>query len=347
MSKPAGTRHPLVELTLTRVLEFVREPEAVFWVIVFPMILAFALGIAFRSKGEEPVHAGVLGADTAAVTTALTSAGGITVHTLEPERADLALRDGVVQVIVIPGDPPSYRFDPTRPESRLARVVVDTALQRAAGREDKFAAGEQRMAVVGARYIDWLIPGLVGMNIMGTSMWGVGFAIVWARSRKLLKRLAATPMSRVHYLMGQLLSRLLFLVVEVGALLIFAWLAFSVPVFGSLIVLAIVSFVGALSFGALSLLIASRAKTVEAASGWMNLVMLPGWVVSGVFFSSANFPAVTQPFIHALPLTALIDALRAVMLDGASLVGVSGELAILAAWTVVPFVIALRVFRWQ
>lgn len=346
MSSPRS-RHPLVELTLTRVLEFVREPEAVFWVVVFPMILAFALGIAFRSKGEEPVHAGVLGTDTAAVTAALTSAGGITVHTLEPERADLALRDGVVQVIVIPGEPPSYRFDPTRPESRLARLVVDAALQRAAGREDRFAAGEQRMSVVGARYIDWLIPGLVGMNIMGTSMWGVGFAIVWARARKLLKRLAATPMSRVHYLLGQLLSRLLFLIVEVGALLIFAKLVFSVPVFGSLFVLAIVSFVGALSFGALSLLIASRAKTVEAASGWMNLVMLPGWVVSGVFFSSANFPAVTQPFIHALPLTALIDALRAVMLDGASLVGVSGELAILAAWTVVPFIVALRIFRWQ
>jgi ABC-2 type transport system permease protein len=347
MSSRTPSRHPLYELTVMRVREFVREPEAVFWVIVFPMLLAFALGIAFRSKGDEPVHAGVIGGDVAAITAALTSAGGITVHQLDAERADLALRDGVVQVVVLPGEPPTYRFDPTRPESRLARVVVDAALQRAAGREDKFMAGEQRLAVVGARYIDWLIPGLVGMNIMGTSMWGVGFAIVWARSRRLLKRLAATPMSRVHYLMGQLLSRLLFLVVEVGALLVFARLVFSVPVFGSLFVLAIVAFVGALSFGALSLLIASRAKTVEAASGWMNLVMLPGWVVSGVFFSSANFPAATQPFIHALPLTALIDALRAVMLDGASLVAVSGELAILVAWTVVPFIVALRIFRWQ
>lgn len=348
MTDTRASRHPLYELTLARVLEFVREPEAVFWVVVFPIVLAFALGIAFRSKGEEPVHAGVLsGAGSEAVSETLAAAPGITVHPLTRDRADLALRDGEVQVVVVPGEPPAYRFDATRPESRLARLVVDAALQRAAGRDDRFVAGEQRLEVIGARYIDWLIPGLLGMNIMGTGMWGVGFSIVWARTRKLLKRLAATPMSRFDFLVAQVLARMVFLVVEVGALLVFAWAVFSVPVRGSFVALAAVSLLGALAFGGLSLLIASRARTVESASGWMNFVMLPGWILSGVFFSSANFPAVTQPFIHALPLTALNDALRAVMLDGATLIGVSGEMAILGAWTVATFVIALRIFRWQ
>jgi ABC-type multidrug transport system permease subunit len=348
MSKPAPARHPLFELTVVRVREFTREPEAVFWVIVFPLVLAFALGIAFRSKGEEAVRAGVVaGEGSEAVVAALADAPGIQTRVVAPDRADLALRDGDVQVVVLPGDPPVYRFDPTRPESRLARVVVDGALQRAAGRQDRFTADQETLDVVGARYIDWLVPGLLGMNIMGTGMWAVGFAIVWARTKKLLKRLAATPMSRAHYLLAQVLARLVFLVVEVTALLVFAWAVFAVPVRGSLVTLAVVAVIGAMAFGGLSLLIASRAKTIEAASGWMNAVMLPGWILSGVFFSASNFPAAMQPLIHALPLTALNEALRAVMLDGASMAAVSSELAIMSAWTLVSFVAALKLFRWQ
>jgi ABC-2 type transport system permease protein len=196
-------------------------------------------------------------------------------------------------------------------------------------------------------YIDWLIPGLLGMNIMGTGMWSVGFAIVWARTKNLLKRFAATPMSRAHYLMAHILARMVFLGIEVGALLIFAWFAFSVSTRGSLLLLSAVAVLGALAFGGIGLLVASRARTIEAVSGWMNAVMMPMWVLSGIFFSSANFPAVTQPFIHALPLTALNDAFRAVMLDGASVPAIATELLILSAWTVVTFGIALRVFRWK
>jgi ABC-type multidrug transport system permease subunit len=348
MSDRGGASHPIVELTLTRIREFLREPEAVFWVVCFPILIAFALGVAFRGKGEEVVHAGVIAGDGAAgVRAALERAPRLRVHDLSRERADLALRDGEVQVLVVPGSPPTYRFDPTRPESRLARLAVDAALQRAAGRADRFEAGEERVELAGSRYIDWLIPGLLGMNIMGTGMWGIGFAIVHARSRRVLKRLAATPMSRVHFLLAQMLARLVFLGLEVGALLLFAWLMFQVPLKGSLATLTGVTLLGALSFAGLGLLIASRPRTIEAVSGLMNFAMVPMWVLSGVFFSSANFPPVTQPFIRALPLTALNDALRAVMLDGASVVGIAPELAVMTAWTAVCFAIALRVFRWR
>ncbi|MEI6669829.1 MAG: ABC transporter permease [Acidobacteriota bacterium] len=348
MSEPRVTRHPLVELTLARVKEFVREPEAVFWVLVFPIVLAFALGIAFRTKGDEPVYAGVMaGRGSAEVAAALSGAPGIRARVVEPDQADRALRNGAVQVVVIPGPPPTYRFDPTRPESRLARLAVDGALQTMAGRADRFTPGEQAMQVIGSRYIDWLIPGLLGMNIMGTGMWGIGFAIVWARTKHLLKRFAATPMSRSHYLLAHILARMVFLGVEVGALLLFARLAFSVSSRGSLLLVGGVAVAGSLAFGGLSLLVASRARTIEAVSGWMNAVMLPMWVLSGVFFSSANFPAAMQPLIRALPLTALIDAFRAVMLDGASIPGIARELLTLVAWTLVSFAIALRVFRWK
>jgi ABC-2 type transport system permease protein len=343
-----GSRPPLVELTLVRVRELLREPEAVFWVVFFPIVLALALGVAFQTKGDEPVDVGVpAGGGGERLATALAAAPGVTVKRIEAARADLALRDGVVQIVVWPGEPPTYRFDPTRPESRLARVVVDATLQRAAGRVDRFNAGEQRLEVVGARYIDWLVPGLLGMNIMGTGLWGISFSIVWARMRKLLKRLAATPMSRAHYLLAQVLARLVFLVVEAGTLLGVAWLVFRVPVRGSFVTLAGVSVLGAMAFAGLALLTASRARTIEAASGWVNVVQVPMWILSGVFFSSAHFPAAVQPLIRLLPLTALNTALRAVMLDGASPVAIAAELAVLAGWTVATLALALRLFRWR
>lgn len=345
---------PLVELTRARLLEFLREPEAVFWTFVFPLVLAFALGIAFRSQGREPVFAGVVssgeatapaaGADLAAL---LERSADIRVRRLSPPEADRALRDGEVQVVVRPGNPPTYRFDPTRPESQRARLVVDAVLQQAAGRVDRFAPRLEPLELVGSRYIDWLVPGLLGLNIMGTSMWSIGFSVVWARSRRVLKRLAATPMRRRDYLLAQMLARLVFLVLEAGGLLVFAAWMFSVPIRGSLVTVSGVVLLGSLAFGGLGLLVASRVQTIEAVSGWMNFSMVPMWVVSGVFFTSAHFPAAAQPFIHALPLTALNDALRAVMLDGAAPRAITGELAILAAWCLGCFAIALRIFRWK
>jgi ABC-type multidrug transport system permease subunit len=348
MSDNGGARHPLLELTLARVREFVREPEAVFWVFFFPILLAFGLGIAFRHQGDAPVAAGVrAGAGADALVSVLASAGTVRARTLGPTEEGQALRDGAIDVVVVPGDPPTYLFDATRPESRVARMVVDTALQRARGRQDAFVAREERVEVIGSRYIDWLIPGLLGMNIMGTGMWGIGFSLVMARSKRVLKRLAATPMSRADYLLSQLLARLVFLVLEVGALLLFGRLVFGVPVRGSIGAVATVAVAGALSFGGLALVIAARPRTIEAVSGWMNFVMLPMWVLSGVFFSSAHFPAAVQPFIRALPLTALNDGLRRVMLDGASLAAVSPQLVVLGAWGGVCFALALKIFRWR
>jgi ABC-2 type transport system permease protein len=340
--------NPLVELTRSRFLEFIREPEAVFWVFAFPIIMTCALGIAFRARGTEPIIAGVIeqqGADQ--VVAALEQNGGFTVRRIEAANADRALRDGKAPVIVVPGDPPTYRFDEARAESQVARLAVDAALQRAAGRADAFAPVQEPIKAVGSRYIDWLVPGLLGMNIMGTGMWGVGFAIVQARSKKLLKRLIATPMSKTHYLLSLVLSRLVTLTLEVVIIIGFAWLVFDVAVHGPIWALAAIALVGATAFGSLGVFVASRARTIEAVSGLMNLVMLPMWVLSGVFFAATNFPDVMQPFIRVLPLTALIDALRIVTNEGRSLDAVLPQIAILAAWGSISFVLSLKLFRWQ
>ena len=340
--------HPLIELTRCKVLELVREPEALFWVFFFPILLAAALGIAFRSSAPPPLPIAILeGQGASEIAASLEATPELSAEPLDADRARAELRAGRVALVVIPGDPWTYWYDPTRPESRLARLETDRALQSAAGRLDAHATTVREVTERGSRYIDFLVPGLLGMNLMGTGMWGIGFYIVNARSRRLLKRLTAAPMRRSHYLLSQIGGRLAFLVPEVAALLVFAALVFDVPLHGSWLAFGVVTLLGAMTFSGLGLLIASRARTIEGVSGLMNVVMLPMWILSGTFFSTVRFPDWLQPAIQALPLTALNDGLRAVMIDGAGLAGLAGELAIGAAWCVGAFAAALAMFRWR
>ena len=347
-SRDVPVRHPLVELTLARVRELVREPEAVFWVFVFPILLAGILGLAFRSRPPDALPVAVVaGSAAASRLAALRAEPSLRPEVLAEPEARAALGRGRVVLVVSAGEPPAYTYDPTQPESRAARLAVDGALQRAAGRADAFTAGAVEITEPGARYVDFLVPGLLGMNLMGTGMWGVGFSLVVARNGKLLKRLVAAPAKRSHLLGAQLLSRLIFLVPEAGALLLFAYFLLGVPLRGSLARARRRVAAGALAFTGLGLLTAARPRTIEGVSGIMNLVMVPMWVFSGIFFSTERFPAAIQPFIQALPLTALNDALRAVMLEGAGLVAVAPELLNLTLWGVVSFAVALKIFRWQ
>jgi ABC-type polysaccharide/polyol phosphate export permease len=344
-------RPGLRALILVRFREFFREPEAVFWVYIFPILLATGLGIAFRSQPAERVPVGWAGWTGARpeLLAALERDSGFSVTRFDDSvSAARELRNGRVALVVVPGaDSIYYRLDDTRPEAAAGRLRADDALQRAAGRTDPLATGSEIVRERGSRYIDFLLPGLLGMNLMGSGMWGSGFAIVDARKRKLLKRLAATPMSRSDYLASFLLAQLVLLVLEVGSILVFGVLAFGVPVRGSLATLGLVCAVGSLAFGGLGLLAAARPRTIEGASGLMNFIMLPMWVLSGVFFSASRFPEVVQPLIRALPLTALVDALRSIMLEGASLAGVGTELTVLTVWLAVSFGLALKLFRWQ
>ena len=339
---------PLVQLTLARMREFVREPEALFWVFGFPIVLAFALGIAFRGRGPEALRVGVAaGPGDTALAAALDAAPELGATVFASAEAARRLRTGAIALLVVPGDPLVYRYDSTRTESRLARLEVDAVVQRVRGRQDPVGVRDERVAAPGSRYIDFLIPGLLGMNLMGSGLWGVGFSVVQARQKRLLKRLMATPMRRSHYLASYILSRLAFLVVEVAALIGFGWLTFGVGVRGSIVTLAAVAVVGALAFSGIGLLVASRARTIEAVSGLMNLVMLPMWILSGTFFSYARFPDAMQPLVRTLPLTALNDSLRGVMIDGATLGTVARPLAVVMAWGAVSFVVALKIFRWR
>jgi ABC transporter DrrB family efflux protein len=386
------SRHnPLLQLMLARFREFYREPEVIFWVYGFPVLLAVGLGIAFANREPEPPVVDVQ--ETPELSLAPTSqvnhpegaarlSAPDLLEKLQKNSIHAELHDaaacrqryftGKTALYVIQG-PGGYKYvyDPTRPESLLARSRVEEVVLRheagvqtaqpaadahAGGKEDvhQWRAGKTTWQTSdalttepGNRYIDFLLPGLMGMNLMGGGFWGVGFVLVDMRVRKLLKRLLATPMRRDSFLLSILGSRMGFMLPEMVVLVLLGRFGFGVPIVGSVLTLIIVILLGALAFSGLGLLIACRTSKTETVSGLMNLAMLPQWLLSGIFFSSKRFPDVMQPFIQALPLTQLNDALREVMLEGASLAAIGWRLTILAAWGLVGFVLALKWFRWQ
>jgi ABC-2 type transport system permease protein len=335
----------LFQLTMVRFKLFLREPEAIFWIFCFPILLAMGLGIAFRNRPADVLQ---VGATTPQLTQALAADKGLTAVTLDEQAGTHALTTGNILLLAIQrADGVAYKYDDTNPDARTARLIADRAVQTAAGQHEAVHAGNELVHETGSRYIDFVVPGLLGMNLMGSAMWGLGFSIVDSRQKKLLKRLVASPMPRWEYLASFLLSRLAMLVIEVAAFLGFARLVFGVPFRGSLIELGFLCVMTSLVFSALGLLVASRAKTMEAVSGLMNLVMLPMWILSGVFFSASRFPALIQPVVRALPLTAAIDAMRGNMLQGMNLGQMMIPVATLLAWFVVPFAVSLRIFRWR
>lgn len=345
---PPERLSPLRELMLARVRSFLREPEALFWTFVFPILMAVGLGIAFR---EQPVQRAAVGVERGSAAEqflpALRGAREVEVRVLKPAQAERALRRGDVAVVLSGSKEIVFQYDPGREESRVARLLADDALQRAGGAPRPVATRDDGVRRPGGRYIDWVIPGLVGLNLMSTGMWGLGFGLVQMRQKKQLKRLVSTPMRRGDFLLAQMAARVCFLLLEVPPILIFAWLAFGVRMQGSFLLLSALVLLGALTFAGIGLLAASRARTIEGVSGVLNVVMLPMFVLSGVFFSASRYPAALQPAIQALPLTALNDALRAVYNEGQGMAAVAPEAGILLAWTVGAFLLALKTFRWQ
>jgi ABC-2 type transport system permease protein len=351
-SPPNGRWSGFTHLLMARMKELKREPEVVFWVFVFPILLALGLGIAFRNKPADVTSIAIVRGsgtqDALAMIQHSPGSSSIRAQVLDQAAALQGLRLGKFDMVVMPDGKGGfeYRYDPARPESVLSHAEVDDALQAAAGRKDAIPTTTVASSEPGSRYIDFLIPGLLGMNLMNSGMWGVGFSLVDMRQRKLLKRFVGTPMRRSDFLLAIMSSRIVLMIVEVGFLLGFGVLFFHMRVLGSYFTIGLLGALGSVTFGGVGLLTASRAQKIESISGLINIVMMPMWIFSGVFFSYERFPVMVQPFIKILPLTALNDALRATILEGASLASQPGRLLVLGLWGGISFLLALRWFRW-
>ncbi len=346
-----GRYFPLWHLALCRLRMFYRQPEAVFWTYGFPLVMITALGLAFREESKETVLVDLVGPQAGALEGELSQHSQFKINRPAAAEWKKRLQTGKTNLVVETGQSPTepHRFwvEPHRAESLFARQAVENALLRDTVAQGAPEYPESHLEEVGSRYIDFLVPGMIGMNLMGGGMWGIGFVLVDMRVRKLLKRFLATPMRRSDFLVSVMLVRLFFAVFDMLFLVVFAYLAFGVECRGSGLKLTLVMAIGGVSFAGIGLLVACRAQTIEMISGLMNLIMMPMWIASGVFFSSERFPEAMQPIIQALPLTCLVNALRGVMLDGDSLQALWRPLAILLAWGSVSFTIALRAFRWR
>jgi ABC-2 type transport system permease protein len=373
---------PIWQLILSRLRIFMREPAAIFWVYGFPIVMMMALGIAFRDNPEERIKVDLVEATVQGPKPKIQSQ---TDHSDEPLAIDTfrrrlasnprinvvvqaaedwrkRLQAGKTDLVIEVGTDGSESFqlwdEPHRTESRVARYAVEAALLR--GEQPHEAAADHRSAAapdsppdvkhleqVGSRYIDFLLPGMIGMGLMGGGLWGVGFVVVDMRVRKLLKRFLATPMRRSDFLLAVMCSRLVFTLADIVVLLIFGSVVFQVRCQGNYLDLTAAVLLGATAFAGIGLLVSSRAQTLETVSGLMNLIMLPMWILSGVFFSSERFPEAAQPFINLLPLTALNQLLRGIILEGRAIAALWSQAVILAGYAVTTFAVALRIFRWR
>ena len=344
--------HPILAITTARLREFVRRPEAVFWVYFFPVLMVVVLGVAFRNKPVEVFQVDIVaGPKSDLIFEYLESDEQLqpTIVSREEALDRLRLSKTTLMITAIDGQVNNieYQYDPVRPGSVASRNIVDRELQTAQGRQDKIESNDVTFSEPGNSYVDFLVPGLLAMGLMGGGLWGVGYAIVDMRIRKLLKRLMATPMRRTHFLIAMMTSRLVFMIPQIILLIVFSYFLFGVEVHGNWFSILLIIILGAIEFAAIGLLVASRANTMETASGLMNLVMLPMWTLSGIFFSYERFPEIVQPAIKLLPLTPVIDALRALMMDGKPISSLTAEIAVIGMWSIIPFVIALAIFRWN
>lgn len=348
----AVTDWPLSVLVRTRLIEFTRKPAAVFWTYVFPLVMMFILGSAFRSQGAGLSEIGIVaGPATAGLLAELSPSPELNLRTVDSAEGLNQLRSGRIALLIRPQttDPTGWEFlyDPARGGGRLAELQIREQLRASGSAAEPLPIVTSEYSEPGGRYIDFLIPGLIGMTLLGGGLWGVGYAIVDMRIRKLLKRYLATPMRRSDFLLGIVFSRLMFMFPQVAMILLASHYAFAVTIHGSWLEFGGLVTLGGLQFAGVGLLAASRAKSMEAMSGLINLAMLPMWTLSGIFFSYQNFPEILHWPIRLLPLTSLLDVLRGVMLDGASCWSFPVELTVIMVWTVGTFTLALYLFRWS
>lgn len=331
--------------------DYLRTPEAVFWTYGFPFVMTIVLGLAFSGGGAEPSRIGVLGSGFDAAVGIERSAAETdelqVVRFADEESARRALIAGRIE-LVLGGDiaNPILDLDPRRPGSELAELRVDRRLSIARGVDPGPEVDRHEIVEPGGRYVDFVLPGLIALNVLGAGVYGIGYNIVQMRSRNLFRRLWVTPVGRAEFLLGFLGARGVLALIPPFVILLFGSVAFGVPVRDGLPMFALLVLAGAASFSGLGMLISSRARTLEAVSGLMNFVMLPMWLLGGAFFSTAKFPETVQPLLRAVPLSWLCDGFRDALLGAEVHVDQWTAVGLLFGFGVLCFGIATRVFRW-
>ena len=362
--------HPLLQLMSIQFKEFFREPGALFWTFIFPILMAWGLGIAFTQKdtlirnvavisGEQKLKKIplLLAQEKQGVETDTINTHKVTVNNkkmgnsafqflfTDQSNALQMMKKGKISLFLSErNDTIIYHFDPTNTEARLMQLQLETFFT-----EGQISVDESRiepMTSTGTRYIDFLIPGLIAMGIMNSCLWGISYSLIDKRSKKLLRRMIATPMKKWHFLLAQLLTRIILTLLETAALILFANLYFNVQIDGDITALFAVILAGNAAFIGIAILISSRTANPHVGGGLINFVSMPMMVLSGVFFSYHNFPEWTIPYIQALPLTAFADSIRTIMIEGAGWNDTLIPMISLFAIGAITYLSGLKIYKW-
>ncbi len=364
---------PLFQLILINYREFVREPGIVFWSIIFPVLMSWVLGVAFTNRENttqtvavvksannhnsqldrflENTQANITLNDTSRLeyhkTISNPKLGKTTYRFLMVnwDEAMIMLKRGQTSIIIdAQHDSLLYHFDPMNPEARLNYITLSLLIKNESLIED--AQSIRILEKTGTRYIDFLVPGLMAMGIMNSFLWGISYALIEMRAKKLLRRMIATPMKKSEYLFSHFVARVSLALFEAAILYFFARFYFRIQIQGSILALLMIFLAGNICFTGLGILMASRTSSSRVGTGLINFVSLPMTVLSGIFFSYHNFPDFVIPFIQKLPLTMLADSMRSIFIEGTGIIENLPEFFILSGLGLICFIIGLRIYKW-
>ena len=349
--------------------EFYREPGIIFWAILFPILMAWGLGLAFTKKTElirtialvdeqnslasyEGFGQFFISLNQENGTPLIKKIGneklGVTTYQFEKsdwQESILMLKRGKISMIMeLVNDSITYHFDPLNPEAQLAYLQITSAFNN--NEKDIASANISPLTQTGTRYIDFLVPGLMAMSIMMSCMWGISYSLIDKRMKKLLRRMVATPMKKANFLFAQFVARLILNFMESALLFLFAYLYFDISLQGNWLALILMLLAGNLSFTGIAILVSSRTSNTQIGNGLINLVVMPMMILSGIFFSYHNFPDWAINVIQKLPLTILADNIRSIFIEGAGLVEIVTPFLLLIGIGVTAFVSGLRVYKW-
>lgn len=369
----------LFQLVVAHSREIIREPEVIFWGVIFPMLISLGLGIAFTKKPDITRNVALI--QSSQISASAPAEPDITKylpHHIEQvnfdpkgpryeliqhdarmgnttfifirtdwDNAMTLMKRGFLSVAITEDDGRLYyHFDPANMDAQLTYLKLSKILNRAPspaeGNDNIYA-----LTVRGTRYIDFLVPGLIAMGIMMSCMWGISYGVIEKRSQKLLRRMVATPMRKSHFLASLMFVRIALNLIESALLVIFAYLVFDISIQGNLAALLLIFFAGNIAFSGIAVFVSSRTGKTETGNGLINVVVMPMMVLSGIFFSYHNFPEWSHPFIRKLPLTLLTDGLRAVFIEGAGLTEAFLPFVVLTATGLLFFAVGLKIFKWH
>jgi len=361
----------LFQLTKTYFLETIREPEVLFWGMVFPVLISIGLGLAFMQTSESKFQVMVVVNNYSELDSLLNiyahtsesegqrkSTWKVTDETLgntvfsfvqsDWESAIISLKRGEADVIITDSlGKVHFHFDPINSQAQLVYMKLSALIHSPSSATDSAQLQIEPLTLKGVRYIDFLIPGLIAFGLMSSLLWGISYTLIERRSQKLLRRLVATPMKKSYLLFAMMFVRTAMNMVEALVIFFFAWLLFDIHIQGNIGALAVLFLAGNVAFTGLAVLISSRTSKTEVGSGWINAVQMPMMLLSGIFFSYHNFPQWSLDVIKLLPLTALTDGIRSIFNEGAGWLEIITPSAALSLFGVICFVIGMRLFKWH